>query len=410
MLILHTSDWHLGRKLHGADLSEASALWCRHVINLVRERSIAAVLISGDVYDRGVPPTESVELFDATLRELSELTTVILTSGNHDSAHRLGFGAGLMRDNIHIRTDSRDSGTPVEVRGQDGEVGALVYPIPYLDPDVERRRLAGMSVNDDENHDDSPHYLARSHEAVLGAALDLVADDIAKGAHAGKQVARICMAHAFITGGQPSASERDLHVGGVDSAPSGLFRLGASGDDPGPLSYVALGHLHSPQRVGQKCDPPMRYAGSPMAFSFSESRAKSSVLVEIEGGGVTTSLIEAPVWRPICTIEGTLEEILSDVHIPDREKFARIIATDQARPEELTSKVRRVFPFALDVQHRAGSIEERSSLAPIAAQKPMEVLADFMRIAGNRELTEAEAQVLERSWEHTRAAHEKESA
>lgn len=409
MLILHTSDWHLGRKLHGADLHEASALWCRHVIDLVRERGIDAVLISGDVYDRGVPPTESVELFDQTLRELADLTTVILTSGNHDSAHRLGFGAGLMRESVHIRTDSRDSGTPVEVRGKDGKLGALVYPIPYLDPDVERRRLANFS-DDDEPSPNESTYLPRSHEAVLGAALQLIASDIEKGEHAGQDVARICMAHAFITGGEASPSERDLHIGGVDSAPSGLFRLGAAGEDPGPLSYVALGHLHSPQKVGRECDPPMRYSGSPVAFSFSETRTKSSVLLEIDRGNVETRLIPAPVWRPVVTIEGTLEEILSAQHIADREKFARVFATDPARPADLTAKVRRVFSYALDVQHRAEAIEKRSHLAPIAAQQPIEVLRDFMRVAGNRDLDESEGALLETTWEQTRRNFEKESS
>lgn len=408
MLILHTSDWHLGRKLHGADLGQASAMWCRHVIELVRERGIDAVLISGDVYDRGVPPTESVELFDRTLRELADLTTVILTSGNHDSAHRLGFGAGLMRESIHIRTDSRDCGRPVEVRGKDGKLGALVYPIPFLDPDVERRRL--VSDDDEAANSSEPHYLARSHEAVLAAALKLVQDDVEGGAHAGEDVARICMAHAFIAGGEASPSERDLHIGGVDSAPSGLFRLGADGDDPGPLSYVALGHLHSPQKVGRECDPPMRYSGSPIAFSFSETRAKSSVLLEIEESKVETSLIPAPVWRPIVTLEGTLEEILGEAHTADREKFARVFATDPGRPADLTAKVRRVFPYALDVQHRAEAVERRSSLAPIAAQKPIEVLRDFMMIAGNRELDQSEATLLESTWEQTRRAYEKESA
>lgn len=97
MRILHTSDWHLGRSLHGADLMPAFELWCEHLVGLVRERGIDAVLISGDVYDRGVPSTQVVELFNRTLTELSEFTTVVLTSGNHDSPLRLGFGAGLMR-------------------------------------------------------------------------------------------------------------------------------------------------------------------------------------------------------------------------------------------------------------------------------------------------------------------------
>ncbi|MFC2267696.1 MAG: exonuclease SbcCD subunit D, partial [Peptidiphaga sp.] len=146
MRILHTSDWHVGRTLHRADLMPAFELWCRHVVEVVRENEVDAVLVSGDVYDRGVPPTAAVGLVDRTLAELAGLATVVVTAGNHDSPQRLGFGAALMRENVHIRTDALSSGVPVEVRGSDGRLGALVYPIPYLDPDVERTRLAAVDT------------------------------------------------------------------------------------------------------------------------------------------------------------------------------------------------------------------------------------------------------------------------
>lgn len=148
MRILHTSDWHVGRTLRRADLMPAFELWCRHVVEVVRENEVDAVLVSGDVYDRGVPPTAAVGLVDRTLAELAGLATVVVTAGNHDSPQRLGFGAALMRENVHIRTDALSSGVPVEVRGSDGRLGALVYPIPYLDPDVERTRLAAAEEVD----------------------------------------------------------------------------------------------------------------------------------------------------------------------------------------------------------------------------------------------------------------------
>ena len=405
MRILHTSDWHLGRSLHGADLMPAFELWCKHVIDLVRERGIDAVLISGDVYDRGVPSTQVVELFNRTLTELSELTTVILTSGNHDSPLRLGFGAGLMKDSIHIRTDARRAGEPVEVRSRSGELGALVYPIPYLDPDIERRNLVPRGPDGEGPRPED--YLERSHEAVLHAALDLVAADIAGGAYAGADVARICMVHAFVTGGEASPSERDIHVGGVDNAPSGLFRLGAVG---GPaLSYVALGHLHSPQKIGLPGDPLMRYSGSPIAFSFSETRAKSSVLLEIEGSRVETELIPAPVWRPVVTLTGTMEELLSPANSVHAESFTRLIVTDPARPPDMSAKLRRAFPHALEIQHQAEAIAREPRLAQITAMNPVDVLTDFMKISGNRELNEDEKSLVTAVWEQVRAEYEEEA-
>ena len=398
MLILHTSDWHLGRTLHRADLTPAFELWCQHVVELVKERGIDAVLISGDVYDRGVPSTTAVTLFDATLSELSQLTTVIMTSGNHDSAQRLGFGSALMQDRIHIRTDSRCCGDPVEVRAKDGSLGALVYPIPYLDPDVERRRLAS-------NPDDSGTYLDRSHEAVLRAALKRIEADAEGGEHAGADIARICMAHAFVTGAEASESERDIHVGGVDSVPSGLFRLGAHGDATGPLTYVALGHLHSPQSVGLEWDPPMRYSGSPVAFSFSESRPKSSVLLHIEGSTVTTELIPAPVWKQVVTLEGPLELILSEPNRRYATSFVRCIVTNPARPRDMAAQIRSVFPDALEIQHRPEASVPPASSIPIASRDPFEVVGQFMEVAGNKEITPIEHAVLRDAWESARAQH-----
>lgn len=407
MRILHTSDWHLGRSLHGADLMPVFVLWCEHLIRLVRERGIDAVLISGDVYDRGVPSTQVVELFNRTLTKLSEFTTVILTAGNHDSPLRLGFGAGLMKDSIHIRTEARRAGEPVEVRSRSGKLGALVYPIPYLDPDIERRNLA---PRESEGEDPLPEdYLERDHEAVLRAALNLVAEDIESGEHAGADVARICMVHAFVTGGEASPSERDIHVGGVDNAPSGLFRLGATGEAPGPLSYVALGHLHSPQKIGGERDPLMRYSGSPIAFSFSETREKSSVLLEIEGGHVEAELIPAPVWKPVVTLSGTMEELLNPANGVHAESFTRLIVTDPARPADMSAKLRRAFPHALEIQHQAEAVAREPRLAQIAAMNPVDVLTDFMVISGNRVLDADEKALVTTVWEQVRTEYEEEA-
>ncbi len=399
MLILHTSDWHLGRTLHQADLTPAFQLWCDHVVELVEDRGIDAVLISGDIYDRAIPPTHVVSLFNSTLERLTALTTVVLTSGNHDSPGRLGFGASLMKDSLHIRTDARESGTPIPLRNKAGDVEALVYAIPYLDPDVERRNLAPYSPGQDPVPED---YLERRHEAVLAAALEKVAADCVSGAYADTAIARICMAHAFVTGGDPSPSERDIHVGGVDNAPSGLFRLGAEGTDTGPLSYVALGHLHSPQKIGLAHDPLMRYSGSPIAFSFGETRAKSSVLLSIEGDHVTTELIPAPVWKPIVTLTGTLQELMSPQHATHTDSFVRLIVTDPSRPTDMTATLRRAFPHALDIQHQAESISQEPRTVQIAAMNPLDVLSDFMTISGNRPLDDAEVALIRDVWERTR--------
>ncbi|WP_035277062.1 exonuclease SbcCD subunit D [Actinotignum schaalii] len=411
MKILHTSDWHLGRTLHRADLTPAFELWVDHVVDTVRERGVDALLISGDVYDRSVPPAPMVELFSRTLRRLAQLTTVILISGNHDSPQRLGFGAELFQERIVIRTDPLRCAQPVEVRDQAGNLGALVYPIPYLDPDVERRRLAGGDAHAGCAY--GAELLERSHAAVMRAALERIAADIQHGPHAGKPVARIAMAHAFVAGGAASESERDISVGGVEVVPAALFALGGAGASPtAGLSYVALGHLHSPQRVGSAPEPgaseasglpPMRYSGSPIAFSFSETRPKSSVLLTFEGGAlVEEELIPAPVWRPIVTIEAPLAEVLSPAHRNDRDKFARILVTDPARPADLTTRVRAAFPHALEIRHVVDPAATRHSTADTRRLDALSVLRQFMTESGHRDLTEEENRVMVAAWEAVR--------
>ena len=163
MRLLHTSDWHLGRSLHGVDLLEHQAAHLDHLVALTRSEGVDAVLVAGDVYDRAVPPVEAVTLLSETLARLSEHAVVVVTSGNHDSAIRLGFGAGLMRAGVHVRTCVADAASPVVLRPRAaGEPPVLVYGLPYLDPDVVRRALSP----------DPGEPLARSHEAVTRAAMD----------------------------------------------------------------------------------------------------------------------------------------------------------------------------------------------------------------------------------------------
>ena len=281
MRILHTSDWHLGRTFHGRVLDDAHAVFADHLVELARAEAVDAVVVSGDVYDRAIPPTDSVRLLDETLRRLSDITRVILTPGNHDSARRLGFASDLLREGLTIRARVADVDRPVIVPGPDGGDGLYVYALPYLDPDAARETLPPLLADrlgeemadaartapetagdhSEKTVDDPPgtasdapvRRLPRSHEAVVSGALRLVAADLAARRAAPARVPALVMSHAFVVGGLPSEeSERDIRVGGVDSVPSGVFAsLGGSPSarECGGLDYVALGHLHRPQEI-----------------------------------------------------------------------------------------------------------------------------------------------------------------
>lgn len=396
MRILHTSDWHLGRTLHGVDLLDHQAAYLDHLVELVDAERPGAVVVSGDVYDRAVPPVEAVQLLADALARLSDRTTVVLTPGNHDSAVRLGFGARLMREQVHLRTRLADVGRPVVLTDDDGEV--VVHALPYLDPDAARTALA------DGDPDAVDGRLPRSHEAVVAAAMRRVRADLAARAPGTRSVV---MAHAFVVGGEPSDSERDIRVGGVDSVPAGVLR---------GVDYVALGHLHGPQRIACPPDddgaaPVLQYSGSPLAYSFSERHhRKATALVDLRGGGapgdgrVAVELVPAPVLRRLAEVTGTLEDLLGAVGEPHTGDWVRVVVTDDARPADLHARVRARFPHVLAVEHRPASRPATPSVAVTAAHDPLEVAAEFVAHVTGARPTEAEAAVLRHAYEDVLAA------
>ncbi|OUE29242.1 Nuclease SbcCD subunit D [Clavibacter michiganensis] len=396
MRILHTSDWHLGRTLHGEDLHAHHAAFLDHLVDLVEDRRVDVVLVAGDVYDRAVPGVPSVTLLGDALARLSAHATVIVTPGNHDSAARLGFASGLLREGVRILASADALDVPVVLDDVDGPVA--FYGVPYLDPDAVRATLAAPG---------SPP-LPRSHEAVLGAAMDRVRADAAR-----RPDARVVVvAHAFVTGAAPSESERDIRVGGFDQVPAAAFR----GAD-----YVALGHLHGAQEVRAEHPgiraprirtprirtPHIRYSGSPLAFSFGERmQRKSSALVELAADGSTTvELIDAPVPRRLDEVTGTLAEITDGRHAHLADAWLRVHVTDPVHPAHLVARVREALPHALVVLHEPeGRVEGVRSRVVDATTDPLEVAADFVEHATGAAPTEAEALVLRQAYELALAA------
>ncbi|MET4226323.1 exonuclease SbcCD subunit D [Oerskovia enterophila] len=405
MRILHTSDWHLGRTLHGVDLLGHQAAYLDHLVEVVRSEGVGAVLVAGDVYDRAIPPVDAVNLLSDTVARLAEHADVVLTPGNHDSAIRLGFGASLMRPGVHFRTRVPDVGAPVILDpasrgGSGGQVA--VYAVPYLDPDGVRWELAdecGCGEPDVLEAHDVPaptgrtterRPLPRSHEAVTAAAMRRIAADLAarRAAGRGERVRNVVMAHAFVVGGQASESERDIRVGGVDSVPAGVF--GGVGVD-----YVALGHLHGPQKVtvpshvsrettgqGSADETTARYSGSPLAYSFSEMhQKKSTVLLDLDATGeARTELVPAPVPRRLAEVSGTLDELLGEAGAAHTDDWLRVFVTDESRPTEMYARVRGRFPHALQVQHRPPRTAEREVVSVVGSGRdPLEVTHEFVQ-------------------------------
>ncbi|MCZ0204864.1 exonuclease SbcCD subunit D [Streptomyces sp. UMAF16] len=380
MRILHTSDWHLGRAFHRVNLLQAQAGFIGHLTATVRERAVDAVVVSGDVYDRAVPPLAAVELFDTALHRLADLgVPTVMISGNHDSARRLGVGAGLIdRAGIHLRTEPSAAGTPVILRDTHGDVA--FYGLPYLEPAL---------VKDEFGVDKA------GHEAVLGAAMDRVRADLAARPRGTRSVV---LAHAFVTGGQASDSERDITVGGVAAVPAGIFE----GAD-----YVALGHLHGCQTITER----VRYSGSPLAYSFSEAdHRKSMWLVDLDAdGSVTAERVDCPVPRPLARIRGRLDDLLADPELARHEDaWVEATLTDPFRPAEPMARLTERFPHTLSLvfaPERAPDDPRVSYARRLAGRSDEQIAEDFVAHVRGAGPDAAETAVLREAFDAVRADH-----
>ncbi|MFJ5848276.1 exonuclease SbcCD subunit D [Streptomyces sp. NPDC092903] len=378
MKILHTSDWHLGRSFHRVSLLEAQAAYLDHLVAVVRDHEVDAVLVAGDVYDRAVPPLSAVQLFDDALHRLAEAgVPTVMISGNHDSARRLGVGAGLIgRAGIHLRTDPAHCATPVIIPDAHGDVA--FYGLPYLEPALVKDEFQAERAG---------------HEAVLSAAMDRVRADLATRPDSTRSVV---LAHAFVAGGEPSDSERDITVGGVAAVPAGVFD---------GVDYVALGHLHGCQTVSER----VRYSGSPLAYSFSESgHRKTMWLIELDGtGAVTAERIDCPVPRPLARITGRLDTLLDDPALERHEQsWVEATLTDPVRPAEPMARLAERFPhtLALAFEPERDPDDPRTSYAErLRGRDDQSIAEDFVaHVRGGYGIDEPERTVLRGAFEHVR--------
>lgn len=380
---LHTSDWHLGRGFHGTSLRDAQQEMLSTVCAAVEEEDVDVLLVSGDVYDRALPPEWAVTMLEDCLQHLVETgTQVIITSGNHDSARRLGFGSALMRRaGVHLCTTLEDAWTPVVLPEPDGSALHLVYGVPYLEPQLAGPRLG----------------LARaSHTAVMRAVTDRIradvaarAEQVAAGAVAGvaadAPVRTVVLAHLFVARGTGSDSERIIGADVPSGEPANHDEETAGGLAVVPLEVfddfdqVALGHLHGRQRLSET----VRYSGSPLRLSFSETRqAKGAWLWDSATPEIEPRPLDWSIGRPLAQLSGTLDEILDeDAVAAHAESFVQITLTDEIRPERAHQRVQEAYPHLATFNHRPPQREEVGrtySAAVEEARSEPEVVEAFL--------------------------------
>lgn len=379
MRILHTSDWHLGRSFHGLNLADAQRAFIDFLVEAVEREHVDVVIVAGDVYDRALPPPDMIDLLDEALERLTGAgAKVFITSGNHDSARRLGFARRLIENSgVSLRTRLPDIDVPLMVEDSAGPVA--VYGIPYLEPALTWELLGAAS---------------RSHASVLSAALERIRLDRDSRPDAGRAVV---VAHAFVTGAEPSDSERDISVGGVDSVPASLFD---------GFAYAALGHLHGRQTIRET----IRYSGSPLPYSFSEAgQGKGGWLIDLDSEGVSAiTPVDPPEYRRLAILTGELADLLeNDSYAWAEDAYVSVTLTDRRRSHGAMELLRERFAHIVQLAFVERDEDKRGisySKRLAGATSDVDVCSGFVEHVSGEEVTDDEVAELREAVEATRTA------
>ncbi|MDC0933206.1 exonuclease SbcCD subunit D C-terminal domain-containing protein [Arcobacteraceae bacterium] len=312
MKILHTSDWHIGQKFMGKSREEEHAAFLSWLFTTIEENNIDLLIVAGDIFDTGNPPNYALELYYNFLKQLFSIKNlnVIITAGNHDSISTLKASKKLLEAmNIHVITSGDESENELISIYKKDELAGVVCAVPFLRDSIVRQAKAGQTINEKEsslNIGIKQHYLDVYEEATK-----LTKE---------KNLPIIATGHLTTVGGRTSESERDIYIGGTLDIGSDF--LGKYFD------YVALGHLHINQTVGVNH---VRYSGSPIPLSFSESNQKKKVnIVSFENDVVSVEELEVPLYRKLQVIKGDLDVIKKKLsNIEDKSTWIEIHLNDE---------------------------------------------------------------------------------
>lgn len=375
MKLMHLSDLHLGKRLNEFSLLEDQSFILQQLVELVRREQPDCVLLAGDIYDKPVPPAEAVTLFDDFLNKLAQLTTVCVTSGNHDSAERLAFGAQLMREGgVHFC--GLYTGEPQCVTLQDAYGSVHIYLLPFLKPAHVRHCLPPTEAE----------QVTTYHEALRCAVERL---------HINAAERNVLVAHQFVTGAQTAGSEA-VNVGGVDNIGADVFAA---------FDYTALGHIHRAQNVGSER---VRYSGTPLKYSFAEwQQEKSVTLVELgEKGSVSVTALPLAPLRDLRKLRGSYEELMSREFYDELPKdsdgllrdFYHLTLTDEEDVPDAVQKLRSVYKNLLQLEYdnkRTRMDNAIEGAEHVVEKSPLELMEEFYQLQNNQALSEKQRAYLQ---------------
>ena len=380
MKFIHLSDLHIGKRVNGFSMLEDQKYILDQILMIAEEEMPDGVLIAGDVYDKPVPPAEAVQVFDAFLTGLADRNLpVFVISGNHDSPERLAFGGQLMKDRRGYMAPVYDGHLePVQLEDRYGSL--RVYMLPFIKPAVVRRCC--------------PEEGIETFEDAVRWALEHMAEH-----KKGEDGRNILIAHQFVTGASCCDSE-ELSIGGLDQVSAELFDS---------FDYVAMGHIHGPQKVGRDT---LRYSGTPLKYSFSEVNHRKSVTVVelLEKGNVTVNTRPLRPLHDMRELRGSYEELTSRDFYQGTavDDYLHITLTDEEDILDAIGKLRSIYPNVMKLDYdnkrtREGRVVEAAANAD---KPPIVLMEELYQLQNNQPMTEQQAdfavKLMEEIWEGSR--------
>lgn len=369
MKLFHLSDLHIGKRVNEFSMIEDQKYILTQILYAADQEKPDGILISGDVYDRTIPTAEAVQVFDAFLTRLSEQKIpAFIISGNHDSAERLAFGSSLMGKSGIYFSKVYDR-TVEKIPMQDAYGTVWIYLLPFLRPSTIRHALPERAEE------------VQSAADAVRIALEQTKID--------EKERNVLLAHQFVTGAKRCDAE-ELQVGDVDQIPAELFAL---------FEYVALGHIHSPQKVGRET---VRYCGAPLKYSFSEAgQEKSITVVELkEKGSVDLRTIPLKPLHDLRKIRGTYLEVTAKSFYENRdcEDYLQVTLTDEEDVPDGMAKLRTIYPNLMRLEYdnkRTRSNAEVRAAERVEEKSELELFQEFYELQNNQSMTEVQEQFVE---------------
>ena len=369
MKLFHLSDLHIGKRVNEFSMIEDQKYILTQILYAADQEKPDGILISGDVYDRTIPTAEAVQVFDAFLTRLSEQKIpAFIISGNHDSAERLAFGSSLMGKSGIYFSKVYD-GTVEKIPMQDAYGTVWIYLLPFLRPSTIRHALPERAEE------------VQSAADAVRIALEQTKID--------EKERNVLLAHQFVTGAKRCDAE-ELQVGDVDQIPAELFAS---------FEYVALGHIHSPQKVGRET---VRYCGAPLKYAFSEAgQEKSITVVELkEKGSVDLRTIPLKPLHDLRKIRGTYLEVTANSFYENRdcEDYLQVTLTDEEDVPDGMAKLRTIYPNLMRLEYdnkRTRSNAEVRAAERVEEKSELELFQEFYELQNNQLMTEVQEQFVE---------------